>query len=60
MMPQLPAEAIIEAPLVLKDGTEQVREIRVPEALADICCFGVQSRALVDAGCQGGTFQDLH
>ena len=25
-----------------------------------ICCFGVQSRALVDAGCQGGTFQDLH
>ena len=36
MMPQLPAEAIIEAPLVLKDGTEQVREIRVPEALADI------------------------
>ena len=35
-MPQLPAEAIIEAPLVLKDGTEEEREIRVPEALADI------------------------
>ena len=35
-MPQLPAEAIIEAPLVLKDGVQQIQEIRVPEALADI------------------------
>jgi hypothetical protein len=35
-MPQLAAEAVIEAPLVLKDGEEQPREIRVPEALADI------------------------
>ena len=35
-MPQLPAEAVIEAPLVLKDGEEEIREIRVPEALADI------------------------
>ena len=35
-MPQLPPEAIIEAPLALKDGEEQRREIRVPEALADI------------------------
>lgn len=35
-MPQLPAEAIIEAPLILKEGKEEVREIRVPEALADI------------------------
>ena len=35
-MPQLPAEAIIEAPLFLKDGEEQIQEIRVPEALADI------------------------
>ena len=35
-MPQLAAEAVIEAPLILKDGEEQPREIRVPEALADI------------------------
>ena len=35
-MPQLPPEAIIETTLVLKDGEEQPREIRVPEALADI------------------------
>ena len=35
-MPQLPPEAIIETALVLKDGAEQPREIRVPEALADI------------------------
>ena len=35
-MPQLPPEAIIETALVLKDGEEQPREIRVPEALADI------------------------
>ena len=28
--------AIIEAPLLLKDGKEEEREIRVPEALADI------------------------
>jgi hypothetical protein len=35
-MPQLPAEAMIEAPLLLKDGKEKEQEIRVPEALADI------------------------
>ena len=35
-LPQLPEEAIIETALVLKDGEEQPREIRVPEALADI------------------------
>jgi alpha-galactosidase/6-phospho-beta-glucosidase family protein len=35
-LPQLPAEAIIEAPLFLKNGEEQIQEIRVPEALADI------------------------
>ena len=34
-MPQLPADAVIEAPLILKDGLEQPQEIRVPEALAD-------------------------
>ena len=27
---------MIEAPMILKDGTEQPLEIRVPEALADI------------------------
>jgi len=35
-MPQLPPEAVIETALVLNDGEEQPREIRVPEALADI------------------------
>ena len=34
-MPQLPADAVIEAPLILKNGLEQPQEIRVPEALAD-------------------------
>ena len=35
-LPQLPPEAIVEVPLVLKDGEEQPCGIRVPEALADI------------------------
>ena len=35
-MPQLPDEAMIETALVLKDGKEITREVRVPEALADI------------------------
>ena len=35
-MLQLDPEAVIEAPMILKDGTEQPLEIRVPEALADI------------------------
>ena len=35
-MPQLPADAVIEAPLILKNGLEQPQEIRVPEALADV------------------------
>ena len=34
-MPQLPEDAVIEAPLILKDGAEQAQEIRVPEALAE-------------------------
>ncbi len=34
-MPQLPENAVIEAPLILKDGTEQPQEIRLPEALAE-------------------------
>ena len=34
-MPQLPENAVIEAPLILKDGKEQPQEIRVPEALAE-------------------------
>ena len=37
-LPQLPKEAVIEAPLRLKEGKEDIREIRVPEALADILC----------------------
>ena len=35
-LPQLPPEAVIEAPLFLENGAEAVREIRVPEPLADI------------------------
>ena len=35
-MPQLPPEAVIETTLRLKDGEEEEREIRVPEALAEI------------------------
>ena len=35
-MPQLPENAVIEAPLRLKEGAEEPQEIRVPEALADI------------------------
>ena len=35
-MAQLPAEAVIETRLVLKDGKEVIRGIRVPEALAEI------------------------
>ena len=37
-MPQLPAEAVIETVLCLRDGEEQKPGIRVPEALADILC----------------------
>ena len=37
-LPQLPKDAIIEAPLVLKDGRPETPAIRVPEALADILC----------------------
>ena len=44
MMPQLPPEAIIETALVLKDGEEQPREIRVPEALADILGIVISER----------------
>ena len=35
-MVQLPADAVIETKLVLKDGKEVIRGIRVPEALAEI------------------------
>ena len=35
-LPQLPPEAVVEAPLILEGGEEAVREIRVPEALADV------------------------
>ena len=37
-MPQLPADAIIETALILKDGKQETPAIRVPEALADILC----------------------
>ncbi len=37
-MPQLSPEAIIETALILKDGKQEMPEIRVPEALADILC----------------------
>ena len=37
-MPQLPADAIIETALILKDGKQEIPAIRVPEALADILC----------------------
>ena len=37
-MPQLPADAIIETALVLKNGKQETPAIRVPEALADILC----------------------
>ena len=36
VLPQLVKDAIIEAPLVLKDGKAETPAIRVPEALADI------------------------
>ena len=35
-LPQLDPEAVIEAPLRLRNGKEEEQEIRVPEALADI------------------------
>ena len=35
-MPQLAAEAVIETPLTLLNGEEQVHGIRVPEALAEV------------------------
>ena len=35
-MPQLPEDAVIEAALCLKDGEEQARGIRVPDALAEV------------------------
>ena len=35
-MIQLPADAVIETTLYLKNGEEQTREIRVPEALAEM------------------------
>ena len=35
-LPQLSPEAVIEAPLFLENGIETVREIRVPDPLADI------------------------
>ena len=35
-MPQLPIDAVIETTLRLENGEEQKREIRVPEALAEI------------------------
>ena len=34
-MPQLPEDAIIEAPLILRNGVEQPQAIRVPDALAE-------------------------
>ena len=38
VLPQLPAEAIIETALRLEDGTDKTPAVRVPEALADILC----------------------
>ena len=37
-LPQLPAEAVIETGLCLKDGKDETPAIRVPDALADILC----------------------
>jgi len=36
ILPQLPPEAIVEAPLRLTEGRESPRAIRLPEALADV------------------------
>ena len=38
ILPQLPAEAVVEAALNLEAGEEKTPGIRVPEALADILC----------------------
>ena len=38
ILPQLPAEAVVEAALNLEAGEEKAPGIRVPEALADILC----------------------
>ena len=52
-MPQLPANAVIETGLSLKDGEEVRREIRVPDALADILCEVDRANRLAAKAAEG-------
>ena len=52
-MPQLPEDAVIETGLRLNDGEEVRREIRVPDALADILCEVDRANRLAAKAAEG-------
>lgn len=52
-MPQLPEEAVIEAPLILRDGAEEAQEILVPEALAEVMAEIDRANRLAAKAAQG-------
>ena len=54
-MIQLPAEAVIETTLYLKNGEEQTREIRVPEALAEVMREIDEANRLAAKAAEGDT-----
>ena len=54
-MIQLPADAVIETTLYLKNGEEQTREIRVPEALAEVMREIDEANRLAAKAAEGDT-----
>ena len=54
-MIQLPADAVIETTLYLKNGEEQTREIRVPEALAEVMWEIDEANRLAAKAAEGDT-----
>ena len=54
-MIQLPADAVIETTLYLKNGEEQVQEIRVPEALAEVMREIDEANRLAAKAAEGDT-----